>query len=422
MGNIINDSLKIESEISFFKVDSFVFEWEINCHGSLQINGYIDFNDECEIEMLYGSKVKIMQLMQSGWQPIFCGYIINVALKKVGNLMMIFLEAQSATYMLDIKYVEKTFQKVEKTYAEVIREVVKNSGGQVICTEGENEKIETPLIQYHETVWDFSKRLGSDIENCIISDITAERPSLWFGMRRGEYLQGIEVAEYNIKIKCLPKEEREVAYEIKSRNFYKIGDKIDFCGSTMTVCSVKATFMQGEMIFRYILKSVLKYKKKLFNELYAGIGFMGTITDVQEEKIKIALDIDKDADKGEYLYEWYPETGNVMYAMPELGAKAIFFIPCHDERRGFIIHCLPSENQMGEPHNKYCIDSRGQTLHVFEDHVRLYKGMSQSLLIEDQYIKTECIENISIISKDQIRITAPKIFIESLDELDICQG
>ena len=182
------------------------------------------------------------------------------------------------------------------------------------------------MIQYHETVWDFSKRLGSYIENCIVADITSEQPSLWFGMRRGEYIQRIEETKYNINMKCLPKEEGEMIYEIESRNFYRVGDKIVFCGNDLTVFSVKATFKQGELIYRYVLRNVLKYKQILFNKLYAGIGFKGTITDVQGEKVKIALDIDKDVVEGEYLFEWNPETGNGLYAMPEIGVKAILFI------------------------------------------------------------------------------------------------
>lgn len=423
MGNIINDSLKIESEIPSFMVVNFGFEWEPNCHGILQINGYIDYNDECEIETLYGSKVKIIQLMRSEWRPIFNGYIINVTIKKVGNVMTIFLMARSTTCMLDIILEDKSFQKVEKTYAEVIREIVKNSGGQVVCIEGESEKIGHPLIQYHESVWDFCKRLGSYIENCIVADITAGQPSLWFGMRRGEYIQGIEESEYNINMKCLSKEEGEMIYEIESRNFYKIGDKIAFCGNDLTVSSVKATFKQGELIYRYVLRNMLKYKQILFNKLFTGIGFKGIITDVQGEKVKIALDIDKDVVEGEYLFEWYPETGNGLYAMPEIGVKAILFIPSRDERQGFVVHCLPNEiGTVAEYCNKYFINARGQSFHVFMESASLHRGIRHGVSVGDQYISVDCMQNISIIANDQIRIIASKIFINSLDNLDICQG
>lgn len=423
MRSIINDSLKIESEISFFKVVSFWFEWKPNCHGILQINGYVDSNSESEIKSLYGSKVKIIQLMRSVWQPIFCGYIINVIIKKVSNMMMILLEVQSTTCMLDIKCTEKTYQKVEKTYAEVIREVVGNCGGQVICTEGESEIIETPLIQYHESGWEFSKRLGSYIGNCIVSDITAEKPSFWFGMRRGEYIQEIEDVEYNIRIKCLPHEEQSISCEIESRNYYKIGDKANFYGSDMTVCSMRALFTRGELIYRYVLRNVVKYKKKIYNKLYTGIGFKGTITDVQGEKIKIALDIDKDAVEGEYLFEWYPETGNGLFAMPEISEKAIFFIPSQDERKGFVVHCLPNElGAVSKDYNKYFINTRGQSFHVFMQSVSLHRGIRHCVSLEDQYIRTDSMQNISITANNKIRITASKILVDSLDKLEICQG
>ena len=52
----------------------------------------------------------------------------------------------------------------------------------------------------------------------------------------------------------------------------------------------------------------------------------------------------------------------------------------------------------------------------------LHRGIRHGVSIEDQYISVDCMQNISIIANDQIRITASKIFINSLDNLDICQG
>lgn len=212
-------------------------------------------------------------------------------------------------------------------------------------------------------------------------------------------------------------------YEIESRTFYKIGDKISFCGNELTVYSVRATFSQGELIYRYVLRNVLKYKKIIFNKLYTGIGFKGTITDAKGEKIKIALDIDQDVIEGDYWFEWYPETGNGLYAMSEIGMKTILFIPSQDERKGFAVHCLPNKfGTIAEFCNKYFINARGQSFHVFMESVSLHQGIRQGVTVEDQYIMVDCMQNISIIANNQIRITASKIIINTLDKLDICQG
>lgn len=59
---------------------------------------------------------------------------------------------------------------------------------------------------------------------------------------------------------------------------------------------------------------------------------------------------------------------------------------------------------------------------MFMESVSLHRGISHGVSVEDQYISVDCMQNISIIANDQIRITATKIFINSLDNLDICQG
>ena len=66
---------------------------------------------------------------------------------------------------------ERSYQLVDKTYAEVADEAVKISGGKTICIDGNNKIIGKPFIQYQETAWEFCKRLASHLGTCIVADV-----------------------------------------------------------------------------------------------------------------------------------------------------------------------------------------------------------------------------------------------------------
>ena len=88
-----------------------------------------------------------------------------------GNFEKVYLEAKSASCMLDKRRESQSFQNVENTYAKTVKEAIQQSGGQVICTAGKENKMETPLICYGETVWEFVMRLASYLGTCVIPDI-----------------------------------------------------------------------------------------------------------------------------------------------------------------------------------------------------------------------------------------------------------
>ena len=198
----INHELRIESKIPFQSVKDFSFEWKPNQHTTLEINGYIDQNITYGKESFYDSKIRIWK--EQDKETIFCGYITNVSEEKTGSFIEVHIIAQSASCKLDQKTEKRSFQAVEKTYAQIVRKAVEQDGGQIICTEGNNSPIGKPLIQYNETAWEFSKRLASRLTTCIVADIISGEPALWFGMRNGNTIPPLPEDEYTINIVRAP--------------------------------------------------------------------------------------------------------------------------------------------------------------------------------------------------------------------------
>ena len=88
-----------------------------NQHTILEINGYIDQNITYGKESFYDSKIRIWK--EQDKETIFYGYITNVSEEKTGNLIRVQLIAHSASCKLDQKTEKRSFQAVEKTYAQM---------------------------------------------------------------------------------------------------------------------------------------------------------------------------------------------------------------------------------------------------------------------------------------------------------------
>ena len=419
----INHELRIESKIPFQSVKDFSFEWKPNQHTTLEINGYIDQNITYGKESFYDSKIRIWK--EQDKETIFCGYITNVSEEKTGSFIEVHIIAQSTSCKLDQKTEKRSFQAVEKTYAQIARKAVEQGGGQIICTEGNNSPIGKPLIQYNETAWEFSKRLASRLTTCIVADIISGEPALWFGMRNGNPVPPLPEDEYTINIVRLPHRDgsqTETEYQAESREFYKLGDKTVFCGRRLIICGVSARFQHGELIFRYLLKNK-EICKKIYQENLIGLGLSGTVVDVRQEQIKIALDIDGGKSTGNYFYNWYPETGNALYAMPEIGARVEVCFGSWDEKDGFGMNCFLKKLENRDYYiNKYFHIIGGESFHLFNEDISFYNVILYCLTSGNGFITVYCSQKVFVLSKNNINIEAKKIQINAPEEFTICQG
>jgi len=113
-----------------------------------------------------------------------------------------------------------------------------------------------------------------------------------------------------------------IRFKAEGRNFYKIGDRMEYLGQNVTIVEVEGRYQQGELTFTYILEERTVHQPDFGEDCHSsGQGFWGVIKKVKEESIKIVLDIDHGQETGDYFYPWYPEIGNALYAMPEVGQK-----------------------------------------------------------------------------------------------------
>lgn len=80
--------------------------------------------------------------------------------------------------------------------------------------------------------------------------------------QNGESIPSMAGEEYTVDI-CRERDGGKVTtiYKVKSRKFYKIGDRTTLNGAEWKVCGVKAIFQKGELTFRYYRNRQLDTKE-----------------------------------------------------------------------------------------------------------------------------------------------------------------
>lgn len=414
----ITDQIRLECPIQFLTVEHFCFTWGINTHAILTLEGYADTQ-----EPTAGVREGLLRLMIGEDTTLFCGQLVKVRMEHVGRTVKICLEVKSGSHMLDRTSEARSFQDTAQSYAEVVQDVAGRAGGRVICTAGKDVGIGKPFIQYGETPWEFCMRLASRLGTCIVPDIVTGEKAFWFGLRKGDEIPAFSEEEYTVTVYRESAGGRNgTEYEVKSGDFHKIGDRTVFCGIEMTIYGVRAEFQNGELTYRYLLREYAAISP-LYLDRFAGLGLEGTVVEVQQEQVRIALDIDGGNPTGEYFYPWYPETGNALYAMPETGARVLLYFGGRDERDGFVLHCLPKDRENGQDYRNRCLATKeGNSLHLYGENVDVSKGGKHSLSVGDGSIGIRSAGKVTVSAKSGVKINASRIFISTPDELDICQG
>lgn len=145
------DYLKIETDIPLQYVEKFNFSWKPGCHALLKLEGYLDRRIPWDAGTSYNSRIKIWLENERGTTIIYHGYTMEAEIREEGKTNHVFLEAMSASCLLDRNIGSRSFQDTAKTYGEAVREMVEADGGQLIRNRESDKEINAPVIRYEET-------------------------------------------------------------------------------------------------------------------------------------------------------------------------------------------------------------------------------------------------------------------------------
>lgn len=130
----------------------------------------------------------------------------------------------------------------------------------------------------------------------------------------------------------------------------RLGEKLIWDKKEWIVAVKETTYKNGMLETQYLLGRIKDWKlSSVCNPRLHGISLCGTVLRRKREWIKLWLDIDyEQAERDAYWYPYLPDTGNIMYAMPEEGTRAVLYFPSAKEQDGMVVRSfLDKEHEEG---------------------------------------------------------------------------
>lgn len=425
--------INLKTSISCIQeIYDFQITQEVNEHAYMKLRGLVgeEYGDGY-VKELCEQKVIRVYLETEEQKTLFYGLLQSAEIKHVNRVYYMEVTAVSFSYLLDIKKRKRSFQDKSMLYRDLVRSIVKEyQSGAVLDTASEGSAVGQLLVQYHETDWEFLKRLASHFHKSVYSDVTFSAPKIFWGLRVGINIG--ELNHFNFTVKknlkdfyvkrdnYLPdyKENDAIRFYIKTEQLYEVGDYCTYQGKKLYIRS-KVTKIENEILyFHYELceKGSLE-EPEMLNGQIAGISLEGTVLERVKDHIKVHLSIDAKQDKAKawlfpYSTQYTAEGCAGWYCMPEEGDTVNIYFPEQREALGVGINCIRKNssgcNKVNVPENKYFRTADGKEIMFTPDEIKITCCGDGGKKKEPIYIRLKEKSGIDIISSEPISFYTDK--------------
>ena len=415
----------------------------VNDHGWAVVEGEAG---EDALEQLQGAvagrEQVIMARDESGVeQPLFAGIIRTAGLVTYGGYNRFRIELQTGTIQMDQVKRSRSFQDVGQTYSQVAQRVASGyEDGAVIPTVGLDKPLGIPVIQYRETDWAFMKRLASWCGGVVVPESHYSYPRLWFGFPDRAftctfpedcYTSGISQRYYELGGPATGCRRADfLYYDVPSSQMCDLGWYTVFKGQEFLICEKWAKLERGELTFTYRLgKPGLGWGRRQYNEKISGMTILGEVLSTERETVRLKLDIDEGwAPGGPYAYTWRPETGNMMYCMPQAGTRVSLYFPNYDEQAAMAVNCVRTNGsscaRMSDPSKRSFVTEHGKEMNLYPQEMSFLGGANGTVKLEDETgITISTDKRIQIVAQQAVMVNGQAVAVSApAGELVLAKG
>ncbi|MBQ3544178.1 MAG: hypothetical protein IJA34_04235 [Lachnospiraceae bacterium] len=392
MEAITIDGLKVSEFSKGYSIVDIKFEIKSNSHGHAKIllrvlDGSVPENELKKVQN------KIISINSTDVGVLFKGYVEYSQVIQQKNEHILDLQLISTSVKLDEKLRSYSFQNEKLTIKDVIEEAISDDDGicEYIDSDIKNKEIKIPIIRYRESTWEFVCRVASKYWMPIFIDEIADKPTLKVGIKgdgtanNNEFLTKNYKKELNIEKYLIRKNnskdnvkiEQYKSIEVTSYANYKIGMSASYDGISGIILEKQAYLDGGELVFKYVIADTNLYSPTPFyNKKLHGRCLEGKVVKCENEDIKLQLTIDVEAEKEKcekdlFFFPWQPETGNLMYCMPEEGTMVSLYIGAKDEGEAIVINNLRKNKgtDTDNPQNRYFTSADGKRMYYKKDEI-----------------------------------------------------
>lgn len=300
---------------------------------------------------------------------LFNGLIVKIESESEGieqnAIYYLQIEALSYTYLMDIQYKQRSFQDGNMQYDQLIKTIIKEyPGSGALNYVTEQETLNSIVMQYQETDWQFIKRLASRFYAPLIANASSSSPKFTIGVRPASSEVKLENLNYKVIKNVDAFRSNTHNYRVRSAEsdyiFYEvttagndtqsldIGDTVIYKGRTLYVVSAKATIKHHTLSHTYTLSTSNGFfTPPIFNEKIAGLTIQGTVLQVSRNLLKVRLDIDPKQSKEKSCWFKYSTFYSTWYCMPEVGDRVNVHFPSKDESDSIVINSIKNSGSSG---------------------------------------------------------------------------
>ncbi|WP_315081012.1 hypothetical protein [uncultured Clostridium sp.] len=442
--------LKVECPYKILKIEDIKISCKPNEHGKVYLKCLIDdsVNFKYSIEASTNDKICVYEEIEENTDLnnnenttneekitiIFNGIIENVKTTNINGIYYLELEGSSTSSLLDLEKRTRSFQDINMSYDELINEILKNYEGYGFtqCM-SQPMSIEKSLFQYKETDYEFLKRIGSYLGLELICDVVNlnniiyfGKPSLKFYALNNEvnYKASKDLEKYH-KVLTLGIDLHDTDffyYEVMLREKMNIGDLINFKERDFYVNQYYGQMHNRELIYKYRLcrKNGI-WQENIYNEKLNGISIEGKVLAVDGEKVKLHLNIDESQDISKASwFKYAPPTGNIMYAMPNIGENVMLYFPNrYDEP--IVTGCVrkngSSCTKISNTNNRHFSTESGNNLDILPGAINFYRGGMNVNLNDENGINISSSGDLSLGASGGISLSGGNVSISGSNKV-----
>jgi hypothetical protein len=386
-------------------------------------------------------------------KPVFIGQMRDVKLQMEGGIWHAFVEVVTGSIGLDRTKRRYSFQDPTSSYQAIAGQVIARgvtaappsvapilgdptaeqedrvAMGRIIWSMDGERRPGGPLIQYDETDWEFLIRLASQLGGRVIASERRGRADVYLGLPKdqakaswdGTVMECGISARYHTDVTEREKKRADYTYYILSQreNRY-VGELVGFMGEEWVIYHKRSVFSKGELLFYYTIGKATLFDRAIeYNDLFSGMVLSGEVTACEQERVQVRFAIDGADGLAGYYYEWKPVTGNLFYAMPEIGTKVRILIPEKDERAAFATSVIQTDGDVrfNNRQERMLEVVTGKTMRLFPEELSLSGtkegGQPEMLLQDGRGVIFGAHRSFSIIAEGDITIEGGEVQCDS---------
>ena len=393
----------------------------INCHADAEIILRIkDDRREAYLSRLYADTwVKVTAEGEEGMNTIlFHGIVTDFAMEQDGYETLLRLKAESGTVLMDAKEHYRVFQNKDTACSLLFDQITAGyAGGRAQLTEGESDRTEGVLMQYHETDWAFLKRLASLHNRYLTPDVSRKGCCYTVGMPEGME-QGFTATDITLTLDARTYRQNAgngikglqpadmLTLTVTDREICQLGDFMLYKGGRYYIYDIITRYKGAECVHEYKLrrKEGLQTLPEEHQDV-AGCSFEAVVTGVRKDTVQIDIQGDEwQAADGKkwfsYATVYSSPDGTGWYSMPEVGDTVRLYVP-DKEGRCLVTSSVHKETDSArqDPDRKSFKTKYGKEILFTPDTVLITNNQGMTIEMNDQ-------EGISMTSDKDILIQA----------------